>query len=52
MDEPTNHLDLETISWLEDFLIQQESSTIIIVSHDRHFLNAVCTISSISITAR
>lgn len=43
MDEPTNHLDIETISWLEEFLIEQENSTIIIVSHDRHFLNAVCT---------
>ena len=42
MDEPTNHLDIEAISWLEDFLMDLES-TVIVVSHDRHFLNAVCT---------
>lgn len=42
MDEPTNHLDIEAISWLEDFLMDLES-TIIVVSHDRHFLNTVCT---------
>ena len=43
MDEPTNHLDVETISWLEDFLVNLENSTVIVVSHDRHFLNEVCT---------
>ena len=43
MDEPTNHLDLETIAWLEDFLMGLDNSTVIIVSHDRHFLNKVCT---------
>ncbi|PKM63353.1 MAG: ABC transporter ATP-binding protein [Firmicutes bacterium HGW-Firmicutes-21] len=43
MDEPTNHLDVNTIGWLEDFLIKQENSIIIIVSHDRHFLNQICT---------
>lgn len=43
MDEPTNHLDVETIVWLEDFLVKLENSTIIIVSHDRHFLNEICT---------
>lgn len=42
MDEPTNHLDLETIAWLEDFLIDFEN-TVIVVSHDRHFLNKICT---------
>ncbi len=42
MDEPTNHLDIESISWLEDFLADLDS-TVIVVSHDRHFLNAVCT---------
>jgi len=42
LDEPTNGLDLESISWLEDFLIDFPN-TVITVSHDRHFLNAVCT---------
>ena len=42
MDEPTNDLDYETISWLEDFLANYDN-TIIVVSHDRHFLDAVCT---------
>ncbi len=42
MDEPTNHLDLKTISWLEEFLINLHS-VVIVVSHDRHFLNNVCT---------
>ena len=42
LDEPTNHLDLEAIRWLEDFLIDFDN-TVIVVSHDRHFLNAVCT---------
>lgn len=42
MDEPTNHLDLDAIAWLEDFLIELDS-TVIVVSHDRHFLNKVCT---------
>lgn len=42
LDEPTNGLDLESIDWLEDFLIDCPS-TILVVSHDRHFLNAVCT---------
>lgn len=42
MDEPTNDLDLETVSWLEDFLAEYEN-TVIVVSHDRHFLDAVCT---------
>lgn len=43
MDEPTNHLDLATIAWLEEFLMGLDNSTVIIVSHDRHFLNKVCT---------
>jgi ATPase subunit of ABC transporter with duplicated ATPase domains len=42
LDEPTNGLDLESIAWLEDFLIDFPN-TVIVVSHDRHFLNAVCT---------
>lgn len=42
LDEPTNNLDIKTIAWLEEFLNEYEG-TIIIVSHDRHFLNAVCT---------
>ncbi|WKF85072.1 ATP-binding cassette domain-containing protein [Lacticaseibacillus pantheris] len=42
LDEPTNGLDTQTISWLEDFLADYQN-TVLIVSHDRHFLNAVCT---------
>jgi len=42
MDEPTNDLDFETITWLENFLANYEN-TVIVVSHDRHFLDAVCT---------
>ncbi len=42
LDEPTNHLDLKTITWLENFLSRFQN-TVIIVSHDRHFLNQVCT---------
>ena len=42
LDEPTNHLDLKAIQWLEEFLINFEQ-TVIVVSHDRHFLNKVCT---------
>ena len=42
LDEPTNNLDINTIRWLEDVL-NQRSSTMIIISHDRHFLNSVCT---------
>ncbi len=42
LDEPTNHLDLDAISWLEDFLIDF-NNTVIVVSHDRYFLNKVCT---------
>lgn len=42
MDEPTNDLDFETISWLENFLANYDN-TVIVVSHDRHFLDAVCT---------
>ncbi|TWJ18249.1 ABC-F family ATP-binding cassette domain-containing protein [Geobacter argillaceus] len=42
LDEPTNHLDLKSISWLEDFLYRFPN-TVIVVSHDRHFLNQVCT---------
>lgn len=42
LDEPTNHLDVESINWLEDFLADFPN-TVIVVSHDRHFLNQVCT---------
>ena len=42
MDEPTNHLDIDAIAWLEDFL-SEYFGTVIVVSHDRHFLNDVCT---------
>ncbi len=42
LDEPTNHLDLDAIAWLEEFLIDFEN-TVIVVSHDRYFLNKVCT---------
>ena len=42
LDEPTNHLDTSSIHWLEDFLLEYEG-TVIVVSHDRHFLNNVCT---------
>lgn len=42
LDEPTNHLDIKSIAWLEEYLIEFEG-TVIVVSHDRHFLNKVCT---------
>lgn len=42
LDEPTNHLDVKAINWLEDFLLDYDG-TVIVVSHDRHFLNTVCT---------
>src|SRR4051812_48930461 len=42
LDEPTNHLDLESIHWLQHFLLRFEG-TLIVISHDRHFLNSVCT---------
>ena len=42
LDEPTNHLDIQSINWLEDLLLDY-SGTVIVVSHDRHFLNTVCT---------
>ena len=42
LDEPTNHLDMTAIRWLEDFLLEYDK-TVIVVSHDRHFLNQICT---------
>lgn len=42
LDEPTNHLDIKAINWLEDFLMEYPG-TVLVVSHDRHFLNTVCT---------
>ena len=42
LDEPTNNLDIKTSRWLENFLLNFEN-TVIVVSHDRHFLNKVCT---------
>ena len=48
LDEPTNNLDIETIGWLEDTL-NERKCTMIIISHDRHFLNAVCTHMALSL---
>src|SRR5438876_4353275 len=42
LDEPTNHLDLDSIHWLQDFMSRYQG-TVIVISHDRHFLNSVCT---------
>lgn len=43
LDEPTNGLDIKAIAWLENFLMGMENTTVLVVSHDRHFLNKVCT---------
>ncbi len=51
LDEPTNHLDLHAIEWLEEFLINFDN-TVIVVSHDRYFLNKVCTHMLILIMVR
>ena len=42
LDEPTNHLDLDSVHWLQDYLCEYEG-VLIVISHDRHFLNSVCT---------
>jgi len=42
LDEPTNHLDLDSVHWLQDYLLEYEG-VLIVISHDRHFLNSVCT---------
>ena len=51
LDEPTNHLDLDSIHWLCEFLIRYDGA-LIVISHDRHFLNAVCSTSPTSTTRR
>lgn len=43
LDEPTNDLDIRAIQWLENFIMEQQDTTVLVVSHDRHFLNKVCT---------
>jgi ATPase subunit of ABC transporter with duplicated ATPase domains len=43
LDEPTNDLDLKAVQWLENFIMDQDQTTVLVVSHDRHFLNKVCT---------
>ncbi|WP_290459934.1 ABC-F family ATP-binding cassette domain-containing protein [Romboutsia ilealis] len=43
MDEPTNHLDFQSINWLNNFIMDLDDSIVIVVSHDRHFLNQICT---------
>lgn len=43
LDEPTNDLDIRAIQWLENFIMDQQDTTVLVVSHDRHFLNKVCT---------
>ena len=43
LDEPTNNLDIHTITWLANDTLNQRKCTMIIISHDRHFLNSVCT---------
>ena len=43
LDEPTNHLDKASVAWLSDYLVSLEKTSLMIISHDPHFLNAVCT---------
>ena len=43
LDEPTNGLDIKAVEWLENFLMELDETTVLVVSHDRHFLNKVCT---------
>merc|ERR1719218_454170 len=43
LDEPTNHLDTASVEWLQDYLVSLKTASLMVISHDPHFLNAVCT---------